>query len=124
MVGCLGGLGRSLSKWIFDRGARKFVFIGRSGTEKASAKTLVDSLRETGATVVVVKGDVSRLDDVKTTVEKCPSPIGGVIQAAMGLNVSITLELILTLGGLRTNSCAGSIIYKHERGILALGHRR
>ena len=91
MVGCLGGLGRSLSKWMFDRGARTFVFIGRSGIEKASAKILVDSLRKSGANVVVVKGDVSRLEDVKHTVEQSPSPIGGVIQAAMGLNVSVSL---------------------------------
>lgn len=91
MVGCLGGLGRSLSKWMLSRGARNFVFIGRSGTDKPSARNLVNTLEEAGATVVVVKGNVCCLEDVTNAVSQATNPVGGVIQAAMGLNVS-TLE--------------------------------
>ena len=62
MIGCLGGLGRSLSRWMADRGARKFVFIGRSGTDKEAAQNLVDladDLLTLGTDVIVIRGDVT-----------------------------------------------------------------
>ena len=39
MVGCL-----SLSKWMMDRGARHFVFLGRSGLDKTAARNQVEDL--------------------------------------------------------------------------------
>jgi len=72
------------------RGARKFCFLGRSGSEKPSAKHLVDQLREAGATVTVVRGDVSSATDVTRAVDACMgSPIGGVVQAAIGLHEAL-----------------------------------
>ncbi|KAG9231668.1 polyketide synthase [Amylocarpus encephaloides] len=90
LVGCLGGLGRSLSRWMLLRGARKFCFLGRSGCDKPSAQHLVDRLREAGATVTVVRGDVSSAADVTRAVAACTgSTIGGVVQAAMGLHEAL-----------------------------------
>lgn len=88
LVGCLGGLGRSMSKWMLSRGARKFVFMGRSGTDKAPARRLVENLQSLGAQVTVVQGDVVNPDDVNHAVAGIDGPVGGVIQAAMGLGVS------------------------------------
>lgn len=88
-IGCLGGLGRSLSKWMFKRGAREFVFIGRSGTDRSPAKLLVNDLEAFGAQVVVVHGDVGVYADVGKAVNMIEGPIGGVVQAAMGLDVRI-----------------------------------
>ncbi len=88
MIGCLGGLGRSMSKWMIKQGARKFVFLGRSGIDKTPARKLVEDLEHSGATVLVVRGDVGRYSDVQRCVEAIDGDIGGVIQAAMGLNVS------------------------------------
>ena len=87
LIGCLGGLGRSLSRWMMSRGARKFVFLGRSGCDKPSAQQLMSRLRESGATGVVVRGDVSTAEHVNQAVAACvkEGPIGGVVQAAMGL---------------------------------------
>ncbi|KAJ3577851.1 hypothetical protein NPX13_g2715 [Xylaria arbuscula] len=87
LVGCLGGLGRSLSRWMMSRGARNFVFTGRSGCDKPMAKQLVTRLRNRGATVSVVRGDVSDPDHIREAVAACEAlgPIGGVVQAAMGL---------------------------------------
>ncbi|KAH9985835.1 KR-domain-containing protein [Xylariaceae sp. FL0662B] len=92
LIGCLGGLGRCLSRWMLTRGARRFCFLGRSGCEKPSAKALVSRLRAAGAAVQVIRGDVSRVIDVSAAVEACKEtgfPIGGVIQAAMGLQESL-----------------------------------
>lgn len=87
MIGCLGGLGRSMSKWMMKQGARKFVFLGRSGLDKTPARKLVEELESGGATVNVVRGDVGVFNDVQRCVDVVHGPIGGVIQAAMGLNV-------------------------------------
>ena len=87
LVGCLGGLGRSISKWMMARGARKFVFLGRSGTDKKSARMLVEELEFGGAHVRVVRGDASNFSDVQRLVDDACTNIGGVIQAAMGLDV-------------------------------------
>ncbi|KAI1771743.1 polyketide synthase [Hypoxylon cercidicola] len=92
LVGCLGGLGRSLSRWMMRRGCRHFVFLGRSGADKPSAQQLVSRLEEAGATVGVVRGDVSKAADVTAAVSACLATgrrIGGVIQAAMGLHEAL-----------------------------------
>jgi NAD(P)-dependent dehydrogenase (short-subunit alcohol dehydrogenase family) len=96
LIGCLGGLGRSLSRWMMARGARRFVFLGRSGCDKPSAAQLVNRLRESEAQVEVVWGDVSRETDVNTAVQMCVEagyPIGGVVQAAMGLREALFTQM-------------------------------
>ena len=93
LVGCLGGLGRSLSKWMLDRGARSFVFLGRSGCDKSSAHALVQALRHEGANVEVIRGDVQNRADVDLAVASCPLPIGGIIQAAMGLQEALFTDM-------------------------------
>ncbi|KAI1074585.1 polyketide synthase [Whalleya microplaca] len=92
LVGCLGGLGRSLSRWMMARGARNFVFLGRSGCDKPEARSLVSRLRHAGAAVAVIRGDVAKRPDVKASVEACNTmgkSIGGVVQAAMGLHEAL-----------------------------------
>ncbi|KAI2627609.1 polyketide synthase-like protein [Hypoxylon sp. NC1633] len=92
LVGCLGGLGRSLTRWMMSRGARNFVFLGRTGCDKPAAREMISYMKSTGANVVVVRGDVSLLPDVVQAVNSCRAtgkPIGGVIQAAMGLSESL-----------------------------------
>ena len=88
LIGCLGGLGRSMSRWMFERGARKFLFLGRSGLERQLARDFVQDLQKEGAEIQVVRGDVGILEDVEKAVAQIEGPIGGVIQAAMGLDVS------------------------------------
>ncbi|KAK8061157.1 hypothetical protein PG997_015378 [Apiospora hydei] len=90
LIGCLGGLGRSLSRWMVARGARNFVFLGRTGCDKKEAVDLVSWLRSTGSRVAVVRGDVSNLADVEAVLDACgKAAIGGVIQAAMGLHETL-----------------------------------
>lgn len=89
MVGCLGGLGRSISKWMISRGARSLVFIGRSGLKKPEAKILVNGARKQGVHVEVIQGDVSKYDDVEKYIQQAPFPIGGVIHAAVGLSEAL-----------------------------------
>ena len=92
LIGCLGGLGRSLSRWMMAQGARHFIFLGRSGCDKPSAQQLVSRLQKAGAGVGVVRGDVSKAADVAAAVSACLATgrrIGGVVQAAMGLHEAL-----------------------------------
>ncbi|KAI9146991.1 Highly reducing polyketide synthase virA [Paramyrothecium foliicola] len=96
LVGCLGGLGRSLSRWMLSRGARRFVFLGRSGCDKPSARELVELLRRSGAHVTVFRGDVSEAAHVQDAVSLCHASgysIGGVVQAAMGLHEALFYQM-------------------------------
>jgi hypothetical protein len=90
LVGCLGGLGRSLTSWMMKKGANNFTFLSRSGSDSTAAATLVSSLKAAGANVQVIRGDASVLEDVEQAVKRVdPSrPIRGVIHAAMVLRVS------------------------------------
>ncbi len=90
LVGCLGGLGRSLTTWMTERGARHLAFISRSGSDKPEAAELVESLVANGVTADVFRGDASKLADVQKVVEAVSKtrPIRGVVHAAMVLNVS------------------------------------
>lgn len=93
LVGCLGGLGRSISNWMFDRGARKFVFMGRSGLDRQPAQELANHLESKGAIVTVVKGDVTVAKNVTEAVGSIKGQIGGIINAAMGLNESVFIKM-------------------------------
>ena len=95
MVGCLGGLGRTLSRWMIVRGARKFAFLGRSGLRKESARNLIQDLEALGIECPVVTGDVCNATDVEAVVAAAAAmgSIGGVVQAAMGLNEAIFADM-------------------------------
>jgi NADPH:quinone reductase-like Zn-dependent oxidoreductase len=94
LVGCLGGLGRSLTLWMMECGARRFTFLSRSGADAESAAELVRQLQAAGAVVQVVRGDATSAEDVSRAVRGVPSehPIRGVIHAAMVLRVSSCLS--------------------------------
>ncbi|KAL9598453.1 MAG: hypothetical protein Q9219_004489 [cf. Caloplaca sp. 3 TL-2023] len=95
LSGCLGGIGRSISRWMMRQGARNFAFIGRTGLDKEPAQRLVRDLEEAGAQVSVTRGDVSNPSVVQTCIDSVTGPIGGVIQAAMGLDEAIWTSMSL-----------------------------
>lgn len=90
LVGCLGGLGRSLTSWMMESGARRFVFLARSGADAPSAAKLIKDIETAGAIVTIVRGDVTSREDVSRAVREVPAehPIKGVVHAAMVLRVS------------------------------------
>ncbi|KAJ5736904.1 uncharacterized protein N7483_002029 [Penicillium malachiteum] len=87
LVGCLGGLGRSLTAWMMDSGARRFTFLSRSAIDAPSATSLVSDITAAGGVVQVVRGDATSRDDVVRAVDGVPAenPIRGVVHAAMVL---------------------------------------
>jgi NADP-dependent 3-hydroxy acid dehydrogenase YdfG len=87
LVGCLGGLGRSLTSWMMKRGAKRFAFMSRSGADKEDAALLIRDIEAKGVTCQIIKGDAANKKDVAEALKSIPSnyPIRGVVQAAMVL---------------------------------------
>ena len=90
-MGCLGGLGRSLTSWMMERGAKRFAFMSRSGADKPEAAQLVSSIEKRGAFVQVFRADASNYNDVEQVVSAISAayPLRGVVHAAMVLQVSL-----------------------------------
>ncbi|KAM3427390.1 hypothetical protein MY4824_009476 [Beauveria thailandica] len=85
LVGGLGGLGRSLAMWMVERGARRLVFLSRSGADRPEAVTLVSDLEAVGASPKVVCCDVTCKEAVASAVSDISFryQVKGVIHAAM-----------------------------------------
>ncbi|KAI8631178.1 hypothetical protein F5Y19DRAFT_463515 [Xylariaceae sp. FL1651] len=95
LIGCLGGLGRCLARFMVDRGARNLTFLGRGGADKKEAAAMIDSLRARGCTVHVVRGDVSNKEDVAKAVTAAGVPVYGMVQGAMALEDKLFSKLDL-----------------------------
>ncbi|KAF2173407.1 hypothetical protein M409DRAFT_61833 [Zasmidium cellare ATCC 36951] len=85
LIGCLGGLGRCLSRWMVDNGARNLTYLARSGASNPAAARFVEDLEARGVTVHIVKGDVSNRSDVDRAVAAAGVPVLGMVQGAMTL---------------------------------------
>ncbi|KAI0104289.1 hypothetical protein GGR51DRAFT_522250 [Nemania sp. FL0031] len=87
LVGCLGGLGRSLAKWMMECGAKHFAFISRSGIDKPEAARLVADIELLGASTQVLRADAADEYAVAAIVASLQAkrPVRGVVHAAMVL---------------------------------------
>jgi NAD(P)-dependent dehydrogenase (short-subunit alcohol dehydrogenase family) len=91
IAGGLGGLGRSIARWIVKRGARNLILLSRSGPKTESAKTLVKDLAAQGAHVTTPACDITNKLLLKAVLHNCTTtlpPVKGCIQASMVLKVS------------------------------------
>ncbi|KAK2596464.1 hypothetical protein N8I77_013354 [Diaporthe amygdali] len=85
LIGGLGGLGRAISTWMAERGARNLIYLSRSAGKGADDANLVEELAAMGCTAQLVKGSVTSAEDVRRAVKNARLPIAGVIQMSMVL---------------------------------------
>ncbi len=91
LAGGLGGLGRSIARWMVSRGAKNLVFISRSGATSEAARELVQELEAASCRVHVFACDVSDETALSGIIEQCKEtlpPIKGCVQGSMVLRVS------------------------------------
>ncbi|NPC83906.1 SDR family NAD(P)-dependent oxidoreductase, partial [Pyxidicoccus fallax] len=84
LTGGLGAIGLHVARWMVERGARHLVLMGRKEASDA-ARDALRSLREAGANIQWVQGDVSRADDVArvlATIARSGPPLRGVMHVA------------------------------------------
>jgi hypothetical protein len=87
LTGGLGGLGKTISTWLVERGARSLVFLSRSANSPENKKFLRE-LESSGCAITTAPGKAESPEDVKNAISKAPSQIRGVIHLAMVLKVS------------------------------------
>ncbi|OJJ75778.1 hypothetical protein ASPBRDRAFT_38078 [Aspergillus brasiliensis CBS 101740] len=88
IAGGLGGLGRSLARWMASRGARHLVLLSRSGARTAAAQALVQELEGQGVQVATPAVDISQresLEQALSELARTMPPIRGCIQATVAL---------------------------------------
>ncbi|KAJ5995511.1 hypothetical protein N7481_002488 [Penicillium waksmanii] len=80
MSGDWGGLGRMISTWMVENGARNIIFLSRSAKEGPQTTPFFDELRAQGCTVTPFVGSVTNMSDVEEAIKQATTPIAGVIQ--------------------------------------------
>jgi aryl carrier-like protein len=91
LVGGLGGLGKAVSIWMVESGARHFIYLSPSaGSEKHG--TFIKELEMQDCTVTTISGSVSSFQDVQNAVVSATYPIGGVLQMSMNLRDALFSE--------------------------------
>ena len=89
--GGLGGLGRSMARWMVSRGARNLILLSRSGPKNDVAQALIKELETQGAKIMTPCCDISDKNTLSRVLKDCSNwmpPIKGCIQGSMVLRVS------------------------------------
>ncbi|KAF9888394.1 hypothetical protein FE257_008672 [Aspergillus nanangensis] len=85
LVGGLGGLGRAISIWMVERGARHLIYLSRSaGTTKVHME-FFEELASMGCRADFVRGTVSEAGDVAAAMELAHGHLKGILQMSMVL---------------------------------------
>ncbi|KAI1264730.1 acyl transferase domain-containing protein [Xylariaceae sp. FL1019] len=92
LTGGLGGLGKSTSTWLAERGARHLVYLSRSA-ESPEHKPFLQELAALGCTATAVSGDATNYDDVVRAVKAADRPICGVLHATLVLDDNSFVDL-------------------------------
>ena len=111
LVGGLGGLGRAISTWMVEHGARNIIYLSRSAGQSDKDQTFFRELEMQGCSVQCFPGSVSSLDNVKHAVENAAAPIAGVMHMSMVLKVRFDVVCY--------NNVANKV---QDRGLLQFTH--
>ncbi|KAM0454086.1 hypothetical protein ACHAO4_004834 [Trichoderma viride] len=93
LVGGLGGIGKSVSNWMVQNGARYIMYLSRSAGESDQDKRFIQEIKAQGCAVQAVKGSVASLQDVCRAVKQAMKPIAGVFLMTMDLRDRGILQL-------------------------------
>ncbi|GAW25636.1 putative polyketide synthase [Rosellinia necatrix] len=85
LIGGLGGIGRALSIYMVEHGARELVYLSRSAGTTMSDAAFAAELHSMGCETTFVKGDVCNKRDVAEAVRKSVHPLKGIVQLSMVL---------------------------------------
>lgn len=122
IVGGVGGIGRSVARWILKHGAKNLVLLSRSAADGGKTAAFVAELEESypGSRVRAIGCDISSETDLSLALQRCTSelpPIRGLVQAAMVLEDSILEHM--TIGNYNAAirpKVQGSLNLHHQLG--------
>jgi acyl transferase domain-containing protein/NADPH:quinone reductase-like Zn-dependent oxidoreductase/SAM-dependent methyltransferase/acyl carrier protein len=120
ITGAFGGFGKVLAQWLVEAGARHLVLTSRKGATTTGAETFVQSLRERGVEVRVVRADVGSREDVLRLAADIRSgnwPLKGLFHLAMVIDdapiVSLTRERIRSV--MAPKAYGAYLLHEHTR---------
>jgi acyl transferase domain-containing protein/NADPH:quinone reductase-like Zn-dependent oxidoreductase len=90
IAGGLGGIGRAISRWMVEKGARHLILPSRSGPRAPVALELIQELEERGVSIMAPVCDVGSAQSLEDLLTRCQGSIPairGCINAAMDLQV-------------------------------------
>jgi hypothetical protein len=93
---------------MVENGAKTLVTLSPSGAKSSSDQAFLEELRFQGCSAVVVGGDVSNINDVRSAIAKSPKPISGVIHLGMVLRISRPLASPYTIPWLTRSVCSSA----------------
>jgi len=93
LVGGLGGIGRAVSIWMIEHGAKNLIFLSRSAGKSEKDKAFLRELESEGCHVQAISGSVADPEIVKHVVEVAVKPIKGIFQLSMALPDSQFLDM-------------------------------
>ncbi|PGG97404.1 hypothetical protein AJ79_09216 [Helicocarpus griseus UAMH5409] len=85
LIGGLGGLGRAMSVWMVEHGAKNLTFLSRSAGSGNDDANFAREIESMGCTVQMIQGDVAQPDDVARAVNGTLAPLKGIVQMSMVL---------------------------------------
>ncbi|KAI0418327.1 hypothetical protein F5X98DRAFT_373799 [Xylaria grammica] len=85
LVGGTGGIGRALSTFMVENGAKELVFLSRNAGLKPADIDLSIELQSMGCSVIFARGDVCDEAAVSSALLKVTKPIRGIVQLSMVL---------------------------------------
>ncbi|KAL8756525.1 MAG: hypothetical protein Q9199_002889 [Rusavskia elegans] len=85
LVGGLGGLGRAVSTWMVEKGARHLIYLSRNAGVNADDQLFFDELNSMGCHVHAIRGSVTDIEDVTRAVAGAKYPLKGILQMSMVL---------------------------------------
>lgn len=115
VLGGTGGLGRSIAKWMVNKGAGNVVLVSRSGTNQ-KVEELIQKLGTLGSKIQVKSCDIANASSVDALVRDCSvslAPVRGVIHATMVLRVSESMAMQCSEQA-RTNDILGHTLRKDD----------
>ncbi|KFZ17687.1 hypothetical protein V501_01603 [Pseudogymnoascus sp. VKM F-4519 (FW-2642)] len=83
LVGGLGGIGRQVSTWMVEHGARHLIFLSRSAGESAEDQAFLHELKIQGCCAQAIAGSVENPQVVGRAVEMATQPLAGIIHMPM-----------------------------------------
>ena len=89
IAGGLGGLGRSIARWMVSRNVKNLILLSRTCVHSTEVKGLLRELREKGVNVATPACDIANQETLASALASCRNMpvIKGCIQAAMVLKV-------------------------------------
>lgn len=89
LTGGLGGLGKAITRWMAEHGAKNFVFLSRSAGQSEEDQCFIRELEAEGCKAIPVMGSVVEPADVEKAVKSAPTAIKGVLHLSMVLRVRL-----------------------------------